>query len=386
MKNDMMISSSPPGGCIDPLPLPTDCESGLLDLGGLSVGALIAPGPDADEVAKGIEEAGLIAIEVGTPDELLTQKGWLLSVVDVAAPGAEAAILGLSLSRQRGRLVALVRNPEEEMTSLRRGASVALRKPVRADLIAWHVARLKDQARQSYAERDAIERVSSEARADSVQRIAAVMSHELCGPLTAVVAGAGLLRAQLRDDRVCGRASWDDLEQLANEIENSANRVQRSVEEMRSLTRGGVRRSTCTELAEVVREAITETPNSRQVPIALQVVSNEHALAIPDLLRHVIDNLIANALHAVRSARSPQVTIRVYALNGESRISVRDNGAGVPPDLRDRIFEPFFTTKGEEGTGVGLALCRELMARMGGALTLAAGGRGACFRVRLRPA
>jgi signal transduction histidine kinase len=66
-------------------------------------------------------------------------------------------------------------------------------------------------------------------------------------------------------------------------------------------------------------------------------------------------------------------------------LSVRDNGPGIPEELRDRIFEPFFTTRrGEGGTGLGLALCREFAARMGARLTLwTAAGRGACFRVHL---
>ena len=116
-----------------------------------------------------------------------------------------------------------------------------------------------------------------------------------------------------------------------------------------------------------------------------EIASDEHAFASPELLRHVLENPVANALHAAQTAAAPQVTVRVYSLTGESRVSVRDNGLGVPAHLRERIFEPFFTTR-EEGTGVGLALCRELVARMGGALTLSSTGGGARFRVRLRPA
>jgi C4-dicarboxylate-specific signal transduction histidine kinase len=82
----------------------------------------------------------------------------------------------------------------------------------------------------------------------------------------------------------------------------------------------------------------------------------------------------------------PQGTVRVYRWSGEARISVRDNGPGVKQELRSHIFEPFFSTKAEESVGGGLALCRELVARMGGALTLASGEDGACFRIHLRPA
>ncbi len=73
------------------------------------------------------------------------------------------------------------------------------------------------------------------------------------------------------------------------------------------------------------------------------------------------------------------VLVRVYAASGEARISVRDNGPGVPAALRQRIFEPFFTTKGERGTGLGLVLVRHAVSRMGGTLSLGPANAARCF-------
>jgi signal transduction histidine kinase len=50
---------------------------------------------------------------------------------------------------------------------------------------------------------------------------------------------------------------------------------------------------------------------------------------------------------------------------------VEDNGAGIPPDIRDRVFDPFFTTKfARSGTGLGLALCRAIVEDHGGSISL----------------
>ena len=104
------------------------------------------------------------------------------------------------------------------------------------------------------------------------------------------------------------------------------------------------------------------------------------------LLEQVIVNLVQNAVDATASTPNPHILVRVYRAALEARISVRDNGPGVPLAIRQRIFDPFFTTKGERGTGLGLVLVHHAVGRMGGTVTLGPTPVGAVFRVRLRGA
>jgi signal transduction histidine kinase len=136
-----------------------------------------------------------------------------------------------------------------------------------------------------------------------------------------------------------------------------------------------VRRWAATELEGIEFQELIEGP-----PIV--------ACADPRLLGQIVLNLVANAANAARQLPSPRVRLHVYGSSDTVIVSVRDNGPGVPPEIRDRIFEPFFTTRrGQGGTGLGLALCREYAARMQAHLTLwTAPGRGACFRIHLRRA
>jgi signal transduction histidine kinase len=66
-------------------------------------------------------------------------------------------------------------------------------------------------------------------------------------------------------------------------------------------------------------------------------------------------------------------------------VEIADQGPGVPPDDRPRIFDPFFTTKeAGVGTGLGLAVCKHLVATFGGTIEVGDrpdGERGACFKV-----
>jgi signal transduction histidine kinase len=63
--------------------------------------------------------------------------------------------------------------------------------------------------------------------------------------------------------------------------------------------------------------------------------------------------------------------------DGECRVEFADTGCGLDPAHADKIFEPFYTTKPPgEGAGLGLAICREILARMGGTITAAARPEG----------
>jgi signal transduction histidine kinase len=115
-------------------------------------------------------------------------------------------------------------------------------------------------------------------------------------------------------------------------------------------------------------------------------VRREYADALPRVsgrpgeLNQVWTNLIDNASDAAASV----VTVRTAAVDGSVVVEVRDDGAGVPPELQDRIWEPFFTTKAVgEGTGLGLDIARRLVEQHGGELTLTSEPGDTRFCVRL---
>lgn len=85
--------------------------------------------------------------------------------------------------------------------------------------------------------------------------------------------------------------------------------------------------------------------------------------ADPDELRRVFANLFRNAFEATPAGGS--VRVRAEASGGTARITVRDDGPGIPKEARERIFEPFYTTR-DEGTGLGLAISRRIARSYGG--------------------
>ncbi len=104
------------------------------------------------------------------------------------------------------------------------------------------------------------------------------------------------------------------------------------------------------------------------------------------LLRQAFANLVRNAVEARRAPGvSPRVVVRgdILPAEGLTRVSVRDNGEGLPPGDRGRLFRPFFTTR-PNGTGLGLALVQKFVVTHNGQVrALDAPGGGAVFEVSL---
>ncbi len=90
------------------------------------------------------------------------------------------------------------------------------------------------------------------------------------------------------------------------------------------------------------------------------------------LLRQAFSNLLRNAFEASSSAAHPPrilIQSEVDRLQRVSRISVNDNGPGIPAALRERVFRPFFTSK-RGGTGLGLALVQKIIVFHNGRVTI----------------
>jgi two-component system NtrC family sensor kinase len=114
------------------------------------------------------------------------------------------------------------------------------------------------------------------------------------------------------------------------------------------------------------------------------------ALADPDQLMQVFNNLIINAKQAMLGCPGERrliIAAKHDAEAGEVVVTVADNGPGIPAEIRSRIFDPFFTTKpAGVGTGIGLAVCRGIVEGLGGRIEVEAaktGATGAVFRIAL---
>ena len=210
------------------------------------------------------------------------------------------------------------------------------------------------------------------------------VSHELRTPMTSIRAFSEILR---EDD-----LPEDDRARYADIILDESRRLTRLLDDLLDLSvlesgRVVLHRETVS-LRDVIDRALGAAGQT-----GLRIDRDRDAEAVrvetdPDRLAQVFINLVVNAARYCDADR-PTLTIRV-AVDAAVTVDFADNGGGIEPEARDLVFEKFARLSGRFATGragLGLAICREVMARLGGGIDYVAEGRGATFRVSLpRPA
>ena len=110
-------------------------------------------------------------------------------------------------------------------------------------------------------------------------------------------------------------------------------------------------------------------------------------LANPEMLEQVLTNLVENSIKFVSAGTRPVVQMDAETRVGKVRLWIRDNGIGIPEAYRNRIFEVFETLpcpQGVGGTGIGLAIVKQGIQRMGGQVGVESdSGGGSCFWIEL---
>ncbi len=214
------------------------------------------------------------------------------------------------------------------------------------------------------------------------------MSHELRTPLSAILGFAQLMEsgippptpAQKRGIDQILKAGWYLLE-LINEILDLAliesGKLSLSLEPI--------------SLSEVVKECQTMIEPQAQkrgiVPSFADFDRVLHVQADRTRLKQVLINLLSNAIKYNRAGGTVVVDHAANA-SGRIRISVRDGGEGLTPDQVMQLFQPFNRlgqeTSGEEGTGIGLVVCKRLVELMGGTIGASSQpGKGSVFWIDL---
>jgi signal transduction histidine kinase len=238
------------------------------------------------------------------------------------------------------------------------------------------VGDLQRQVAQAHAHLIEVERLAT------IGQNMAGLVHDINAPLTALMT----LAQMIQNDAGSDGTSRD----RAAQIIHAAQRAQRLVRELLTMARPRPPAFEPVDLHALLKQTMDlERPQCSVAGIRLvadfeadlpRVTADAHRLG------QVFMNLLVNARQAMEAAEKGRcLTVRTRRKGATVEIHVSDDGPGVPPELRDRVFDWFFTTKAPgEGTGLGLAVSREILQAHGGNLRLLeTPGGGATFLLEL---
>ena len=215
---------------------------------------------------------------------------------------------------------------------------------------------------------------------DSWRKLIQVMRHEIMNSVTPITSlSEGLRGYFLEEGNVKSPAQIDEktigttLSGLEL-IHEQALGLLRFVESYRQLTRmpePEKRSFAVRKLMDNIRILAQSFPNAGQTELICETEPEDMVLLADEKqISQVMVNLVKNAFQATEQVENARVIITSRLdKNGHPRITISDNGPGIPGEIMDKIFIPFFTTK-EKGSGIGLSLSRQIMQMHGGSLKI----------------
>jgi signal transduction histidine kinase len=141
-----------------------------------------------------------------------------------------------------------------------------------------------------------------------------------------------------------------------------------------------------TDTSALIRQFMAYNEDAfRPVGVTLTVEEEPADIEVDSMrLQRVLQNLVNNAVQALNSKPGGRIDVRAWVADSTLYLSVRDNGPGIPPEIRDRIFDPFVTHGKTGGTGLGLAIVKNVVIAHRGKITFETQiGQGTEFLIRI---
>lgn len=224
------------------------------------------------------------------------------------------------------------------------------------------------------------ERLRRSERLITLGQLSASVAHEVNNPLTNI-----LLRAQ----RLQSSEGLSDRDrEMACEIQEESERIATILRNILDFSRARSPETRPSDIHESIHRtlALTVPLHAEKSKIKIERDLSEDlplGLVDPHELEQVFTNLVINAIHAMDGKGHLRISTSERA--GQIDVRFRDDGCGMDDEQMEQIFEPFYTTRGDSGgTGLGLAVCRQIVQSYSGELTVESEpGKGSTFCVTI---
>lgn len=229
------------------------------------------------------------------------------------------------------------------------------------------------------------QKLTSSTRLAGLGQMAGGIAHEINTPLALIT----MLSETLLQQHETGTTVPAESKRFLSEINSAAFRIAHIIQGLRSFSKdGGQDAFSKISISQVTEKALalcSERLKSKKIDFKIESPSYPLFFLGREVeMSQVIFNLLTNAYDAVENATQPWIQIEIKDIEPNIQLSVRDNGTGIPEEIKSRLFEPFFTTKPiGQGTGIGLSVSKGIVEMHGGDLRLERSEANTCFVVTL---
>jgi signal transduction histidine kinase len=204
------------------------------------------------------------------------------------------------------------------------------------------------------------------------------LMHDLRNPIQVLLSSVDLIRMTHSDAETL---------ECCDRMQLQCDRLVDMASELLEFSRGETKlRLEHTDTSVLIRQFVAYTEESfRPVGVTFNIDDEPAEIEVDSMrLLRVLQNLVANAVDAVGSKPGARIDVRAWVRDSVLLLSIRDNGPGIPAEIRDRVFDPFVTYGKKGGTGLGLAIVHNIVTAHRGKITFETQiGQGTEFLVHL---
>jgi PAS domain S-box-containing protein len=249
--------------------------------------------------------------------------------------------------------------------------------------------------KRAQEEREQLQRqLQQSQKIETIGTMAGGIAHDFNNILTGILGFTELVRSEIPEDT--------EVYENLTEVVKAGRRARDLVRQILSFSRKAETEKSLISLVTAVKEALrlirSVTPSHISIKQNFTASPARVILADPTQMHQMVMNICLNAADAMPDGGVLEISLEEVQVETESRpeqtqlpsgcylkLTVRDNGAGMPPEVRERIFEPYFTTKQVgKGTGMGLAVVHGVIKEHGGSIAVSSEpGKGTAFEICL---
>lgn len=220
-----------------------------------------------------------------------------------------------------------------------------------------------------------------EAETKAWQKLISVLTHEIMNSIAPIISLSETL-AEREIDRDNDSEEYQVMRQAMETIHRRSRGLLSFVENYRTLTR--LPQPTVQPIVlRTMLDSLQRLTSTYGIAFSFKVYPEQLILnADKDMVEQLLLNLLKNAKEACEGMDAPKIELKAERIGNSIQITVSDNGQGIAPEALDKIFIPFYSTKAK-GSGIGLSLCRQIVVRHRGKISVHSDSHGTRFQIEL---